>query len=123
MIMRVVIVEDDNGIREALTEFFAGHSHVVSLYSSAKDMLFNGFELPDVFLIDWLMPGINGLDLCKRLKGDPITGHIPVVLMSAAESKYLTAAAEEAGVNAIVIKPFSRKKLLTILKDLVSDIG
>lgn len=86
-------------------------------------MLFNGFELPDVFLIDWLMPGINGLDLCKRLKGDPITGHIPVVLMSAAESKYLTAAAEEAGVNAIVIKPFSRKKLLTILKDLVSDIG
>lgn len=117
--MKIVIVEDDRGIREALTLLFADAAYEVSIYSSARDLLFNGFELPDVFLIDWLLPDINGLELCKRLKADPISRHIPVAIMTAAQHSYLSSEAMEAGADALVNKPFKKSELLALLQGLI----
>ncbi len=61
---------------------------------------------PGIFVLDWMLPGIDGLELCRRLKADPRTAHVPVLLITARgrEADVFRALAD--GVDDCLIKPF-----------------
>jgi response regulator RpfG family c-di-GMP phosphodiesterase len=76
---------------------------------------------PDVIVLDVLMPGESGLDLCRALKADPETSSIPIVLLSGSDGGSLIAS-DAAGADAYVRKPFSPLELLAVVERLAGGL-
>ncbi|CAN5176907.1 hypothetical protein BH23VER1_BH23VER1_33920 [soil metagenome] len=70
-------------------------------------------RLPDLILLDVRMPGTSGIAFCRQLRSDPLTAHIPVVFLSAADDSNLIVEALEAGGIDYITKPFNKAELLT----------
>ncbi len=108
---KVMIIEDDEAISDILSIILTNEGYlVVSGKGNELMMTTSGLSLPDLFLIDRNLPGIDGIAICRTLKSDPATQHIPVVMISANHSFIKPAAA--AGADACIPKPFSRQELL-----------
>ncbi len=73
-------------------------------------------ERPDIILMDWMMPGISGLDLTRRLRRDPFTEDIPIIMLTAKVTEDDKVAGLEAGTDDYVIKPFSPRELLARIR-------
>lgn len=73
-------------------------------------------ERPDIILMDWMMPGISGLDLTRRLRRDPFTEDIPIIMLTAKVTEDDKVAGLEAGTDDYVIKPFSPRELMARIR-------
>jgi response regulator RpfG family c-di-GMP phosphodiesterase len=112
----VLIVDDDEGLRLLLRTTFEGvHLRVEEADGAASAARRIDAELPDVVVLDVGMPGMDGATYCRRLKADPRTKDVPVVLLTGAEAA-TEAAAEEAGANGFLRKPFSPLTLLRLIE-------
>ncbi|OTA40139.1 MAG: two-component system response regulator, partial [Symbiobacterium thermophilum] len=74
---------------------------------------------PDLILLDWMMPGMDGLECLAALKGDPATRGIPVVLMTARGQQADVEAGMAAGAAAYLVKPFALDHLIRTVKEAV----
>jgi DNA-binding response OmpR family regulator len=74
---------------------------------------------PAVILIDLMLPGINGFELCRQLRIDPLTLHIPQVILSARESPIDQAEALAAGADRYLVKPVGIKMLVGLVESLI----
>jgi two-component system sensor histidine kinase/response regulator len=70
-------------------------------------------RIPDIILLDLMMPGTDGLELCRSIKSDPRWEQIPIIFLSAADDKNLVVQALEAGGVDYVTKPFNRAELIS----------
>ena len=121
--MRVLIVDDDAGFRELLRTTFevvALEVHEAESAAAANTVLED--SRPDVVVLDLLMPGIDGLAFCGRLKADPTTRDIAVVVLTGADES-TAALAAEAGADVMLRKPFSPLELLATVERLVEGAG
>jgi CheY-like chemotaxis protein len=116
---KVMIIEDDPAIRDVLGLMFTRAGYTVSKHENGNFLLQSTFDIPDLFIIDKQLSGVDGLDLCKHLKSRPPTRHLPVIILSA--TPYLQRQAGEAGANAFVEKPFSNNDLLQIASTLINN--
>ncbi len=66
----------------------------------------------DLLLLDWNMPGLNGLDLVKQLRGNQVFANLPIIMITSEAAKYNVIEAVKAGVNDYLVKPVSDKALL-----------
>lgn len=110
---RVLVVEDDRGIQELLryTLERAGYAAVcVDSAEAAEGALRE--VLPDVVIIDWMLPGISGLTLTKRLRGEARTRSLPIIMVTARGEEPDRVAGLEGGADDYLVKPFSPKELL-----------
>jgi CheY-like chemotaxis protein len=104
--VQVLIAEDDPRIREALVILAQALGHAAtSVCDGAQALRAVSARLPDLILSDVEMPELNGLELCRRLKADPATRRIPVVLFTALGDS-LRRAALDAGADGFLVKPF-----------------
>jgi len=110
----IILVEDDPGIQDALSLAFTNSSCKVIVYPDAHEILNGNFHPPVLFIIDKQLPGVDGLELCKHLKQNEQTRHIPVIIVSA--SPRMEKQSMMAGANEFVEKPFK----LTDLREIVS---
>ena len=81
---KIMIVEDEEGTRETWQEFFQGSGYDVfgaGDGQQALDMI--RMNRPDIVLLDLRLPGLDGYQVCQRLKGDPLTSEIPVIMVTA----------------------------------------
>lgn len=105
----IFIVEDDDGIRELIEFLLVSQQYSVKTFPTAR--AFHKTvpdEVPDLFLLDIMLPDGNGLDLCKELKKNENTRSIPVVLMSAhADINRME------GADDFIAKPFDVDELLS----------
>ncbi len=104
--MRILIAEDDAQVRAALCSLVEALAHTPIAVPDGQVALHAvAVCSPDLVLSDIRMPAVSGLELCRRLKSDPATQHIPVVLMTALgdEQRRLALAA---GANGFLNKPF-----------------
>lgn len=117
---KILIIENDEGLLDLLTELFNYKGFEVRTYQGADDIndLLKGF-LPDIFLIDYLLPGINGGELCAQLKKNPSTQHIPVIIFSAYSQVMLSLGSY--GCNAFISKPFELEGLLSTIAECLAD--
>ncbi len=120
---RVLIVEDQPDIRKLIRmtlEFEAYEIH------EAADGAF-GLNLaratkPDIVLLDVMMPGeLDGLQVCHRLKNDPATRHIKVVLLTARGQARDREAGQQAGADEYLVKPFSPLQLIETIERLLES--
>lgn len=111
----VLVVEDDRIIRESLTEAICEDLNVEAVGAengrAALDLVDRW--RPAVVLCDLMMPLVDGFEVCRRLKGDPATRTIPVVLMSAARERQ---SAMNGGADDFLAKPFEIDAMLALVR-------
>jgi len=107
----ILIIENDDRLVEALNEFLSQEGFAVKSVPQAYDILPLVREhQPDLLLMDFLLPGINGGELCAQLKRNEQIRHIPVIIFSAFPRVLLSLG--DYGCNAFVSKPFNLSDLL-----------
>ncbi|TMI96239.1 MAG: response regulator [Bacteroidetes bacterium] len=111
---KILVADDDPGIRDIFKIIFERAGYIIEIKDDAEDVLKNNFTIPDVFLIDKLLSGYDGLDVCRHLKDNPLTCNIPVIMVSA--SPDIGATAMKAGADDFVEKPFDLKYLLKVIE-------
>jgi DNA-binding response OmpR family regulator len=77
--------------------------------------------LPDVMVLDIMMPRVHGLKVCKTLKEDPKTQNIRIIMLSALGREYTKREAYQYGANAFMTKPFSPRDLVTCIEDVLQE--
>jgi len=118
MAARVLVVDDERQIRELLADFLATEGYEVILASNGEEaMELVKQEDAQVILLDLKMPGINGIEVCKRLRANEKTGLIPVIMMTALSD--CKTEAVEARVDDFVDKPFDLAELLVRVESIL----
>jgi two-component system phosphate regulon response regulator PhoB len=114
---KILIVEDDRDIAELIQYNLAKEGYTVSVadngekgYKAAKT------SLPDLIVLDIMLPGMDGLEICKLLKADPKTQGIPVVMLTAKSEESDVVTGLELGAEDYIAKPFSPKVLVARLR-------
>jgi CheY-like chemotaxis protein len=116
----ILIIENDESVLEVLQEIFENEGYETRCYGQVEDIftLVNDYK-PDLVLLDYILPGINGGELCAQLKKDPETSHIPVVICSAYPQVMLSLGSY--GCNAFIPKPFGLSDLVTQIEDCIKN--
>jgi CheY-like chemotaxis protein len=123
--MRILVVEDQDSIRRMIEALVQARGYQVTAVSSgAKAIDVAMTDPPDIVLLDLNLPGqYDGFDVCQRLRSDPATRHVPVVIISAMDDDESRARATAAGATAYYTKPFSPIALLKEIDRLKSMIS
>lgn len=118
----IVVVDDEPAILSFVVRILEAANHTVIGESDGESALATAQrELPDVMIVDVNLPKLNGLEVCRILKGDEATKHIGIVLMTAAYTSMEEAReGENSGADEYVIKPFLREVLLHNVERLLS---
>lgn len=77
-------------------------------------------EKPDLLITDYHMPQLSGIELCRRLKQDPATSHIPAIMLTARGYELEPADTEQSGILRMLSKPFSPRHLLSTVEEVLS---
>lgn len=117
----LILVVDDNPLNvEPLTELLRAMGYRTAAAMNGEAALLRTRELrPDLILLDIMMPGMNGMEVCRRLKADPRSLHIPVVFVTALSDTSDKIAAIEAGGDDFLTKPYNRPVLLARIRSLL----
>lgn len=114
---RIFIVEDEEDIQELISYNLVKNSFSVKIFGNGEDFLsYLESDACDLILLDLMLPGMDGLEICKKLKKTTSTENIPVIMLTAKgeESDILTGL--ELGADDYIIKPFSPKILVARVK-------
>jgi two-component system chemotaxis response regulator CheY len=121
----VLIVDDDPSIRKLVAttlEDVAGFE-LVEAADGDEALERAAQDAPAIVLLDIDMPGIDGYEACRRLRAEPATAEATVVMLTAAAGEEAERAAEEAGADLFLTKPFSPLELLRLVDDLGQGAG
>jgi len=113
----ILVIEDEPAIQEllALNITQAGHNAIRALSGEiALDLMRE--TVPDLILLDWMLPGMNGLELARKLKSDTYTKNIPIIMLTARGEEYDKVRGLEVGADDYVTKPFSPRELNARIK-------
>ncbi|WP_276485593.1 response regulator transcription factor [Paraflavitalea pollutisoli] len=118
---RIIIVDDDPAILEAFHLILGRAGYSVSSYVNGQVLLTLPLPPVDLILLDKQLSGADGLDICQRLKQQPETKHIPIVMLSA--SPHVRPLAMNACADDFLEKPFRMKDLLEMVKKHIGMAG
>jgi len=120
MMPTVLVVEDEPAIRELLKVNLVDAGYEVRMVPDAESGLRElGESLPDLLLLDWMLPGKSGLLLAKELRADPRTRELPIIMITARTDEADKVAGLEAWVDDYVTKPFSPRELKARIKSVL----
>ena len=129
MSARILVVDDIETNRRLLEARLSAEYFDVVLAASGMECLERATEtMPDLILLDVMMPGMDGFETCKRLKSDPATRHIPVIMVTALDQREDRVKGLEAGADEFLTKPvndvalFARVRSLLRLKDVLDEL-
>lgn len=121
---QILIVEDEPAVRELLTATLLGAEYEVLEAANASDaQQIVGDENPSLILLDWMLPGMSGLEFAKLLNRDERLREIPVIMLTARDEENYKVQGLEAGVDDYVTKPFSTRELLARIKAVLRRAG
>ncbi len=113
----VLVVEDEPAIQVLVAACLQNAGHQVVRADTAEEAMNRVKEvLPDVVLLDWMMPGMSGLQLARRLRSDERTRDLPIIMLTARSEENDKIAGLEAGADDYLTKPFSPRELLARIK-------
>ncbi|MBI4248311.1 MAG: response regulator [Elusimicrobia bacterium] len=108
----ILVVEDEPATREVLRRALEQEGYRVCLASDgeeAVEMLRR--ESTDVILLDLVLPGINGWEFCRAVRGEPALAHIPIIIITAKDSPAYQQKAFDLGANDYILKPFDLEEV------------
>jgi two-component system phosphate regulon response regulator PhoB len=118
------VVEDESPVRELLAATLTGAGYEVAeaaTGSEAQQQVAN--RDPSLILLDWMLPGMSGLEFAKWLKRDERLSAIPIIMLTARDDENYKVQGLEAGVDDYVTKPFSTRELLARIKAVLRRAG
>jgi two-component system phosphate regulon response regulator PhoB len=117
MAANILLVEDEPGIQELLKLNLGQAGHQVTATDDAEGALqYLKSTLPDVILLDWMLPGMSGIDLCRRLRADKRYQPVPIIMLTARGEEQDRVAGLDTGADDYITKPFSPRELVSRIR-------
>lgn len=119
---KILIIDDDPFVVKVIASRLEANNYKVVTSSDGKDGLDKVYkEKPDLVIVDFILPRVNGYEICSRLKKDAEFSGIPVIIITGNTNERDRRLTEEAGAAAFLIKPFDREVLLSKIKELLGE--
>ena len=110
---RLLLVEDDPALAELLEFRFRQQGYVVTSTPDGDEaLLLASEEVPDLVVLDWMVEGTSGIEVCRRLRKNKATAHVPIVMLTARGAEDDKIRGLETGADDYVTKPFSPRELI-----------
>ncbi|MCO4849099.1 MAG: phosphate regulon transcriptional regulator PhoB [Yoonia sp.] len=104
----ILVVEDEPSQREVIVYNLEAEGYRVTCADNGEDaMLVMAEDLPDVIVLDWMMPHLSGIEVCRRIKSNPDTRPVPIIMLSAKSEEADRVRGLETGADDYVVKPYS----------------
>ncbi len=114
---KVLVVDDDPLIVQMYKDLLEHNDFfVLTAPDGTKGLEVTGRERPNILLLDIMMPGIDGFEVCRRLKADPALQHIPIIILTAMSDPKLNSQAFKAGANLALRKPADPATILRTIQ-------
>ena len=119
-VYKILIIDDDKALQMMLKTVLASNGfEVVSTFSGEEGLTLAKSEKPDFIILDVIMPGIKGREVCRRLKADPETKEVPVLFLTSKDSEDDVTAELQAGAVGHVTKPVNSMSLVRKIKHIL----
>ncbi|MBM3604501.1 MAG: phosphate regulon transcriptional regulatory protein PhoB [Alphaproteobacteria bacterium] len=113
----VLVVEDEGAQREVLHYNLEAEGFDVVVADNGEDaLLLVAEEQPDLIVLDWMLPKVSGIEVCRQVKADPSTRSIPIIMLSARSEEVDRVRGLETGADDYVVKPYSVVELMARLR-------
>ena len=113
----VMIVEDEPSQREVLSYNLAAEGYrITSAENGEEALLMIAEDRPDVIVLDWMLPSVSGLEVCRQLKIRPETREVPIIMLSARSEEVDRVRGLETGADDYVVKPYAISELMVRVK-------
>lgn len=110
---KLLLVEDDPALSELLQFRFENEGYDVRATSDGDEALVMAAEdVPDLVILDWMIEGTSGIEVCRRLRRNQETAHVPIIMLTARETEDDRIRGLETGADDYLTKPFSPRELL-----------
>lgn len=110
---KLLLVEDDPALSELLEYRFTNEGYDVRTTADGDEaLLFAAEDAPDLVILDWMIEGTSGIEVCRRLRRDKATAHVPIIMLTARETEDDRVRGLETGADDYLTKPFSPRELL-----------
>jgi two-component system, OmpR family, alkaline phosphatase synthesis response regulator PhoP len=117
---RILVVDDEEDLLELIRYNLTKEGYRVHCVASGEQAINEArTNTPDVIVLDLLLPNVDGLDVCKQLKSDPKTQHIPIVMLTAKSEEADVVTGLELGADDYITKPFSPRVLLARIRSVL----
>ena len=114
---KVLIAEDDTNLVELLTYNFEKEGFAVVQTEDGEEALVLAQEqAPDIILLDWMIANLSGIEVCRRLRRDPATQNVPIIMLTARTEEADRIRGLETGADDYITKPFSPRELIARVK-------
>ena len=117
----ILLVEDEKEIHELLKEFLGKKYKLITAYNGVEALKIIEAEIPDLIISDVMMPLMDGVALCKKVKNDIKTCHVPFIMLTAKDSVIHRIEGIESGANSYIPKPFYPEHLLIRIQKLLEE--
>src|SRR5690606_14047606 len=117
----VLVVEDNNDVRAFICDQLESEYRVNQAENGMQGMLLAKEMLPDIIITDLMMPKMNGFQLCKAVRDDERTSHIPIIMLTAKVGFDDKMEGLETGIDDYITKPFSSRELMVRVKNLINQ--
>ncbi|MGD2034497.1 MAG: response regulator, partial [Bacteroidales bacterium] len=117
----LLIVEDNRDLLEFVADILGREYKVLKAADGRQGLEMAVKHIPDIIVSDIMMPGMDGIDLCEKLKADPCTSHIPILLLTARSDQDSMLQSFKTGADEYIVKPFSAPILRSRIRNLVDQ--
>ncbi len=119
---RILVVEDEESLLKLESILLSSKGYNVTGVMDGKSALEEVMaHRPDLVILDIMLPEIDGFEVCRRIKENPATSTIPVVMLTAKKNSQDVARGTEVGANAYLTKPFKSAKVIEVIEELLGD--
>jgi two-component system phosphate regulon response regulator PhoB len=124
MTARILIVEDEAPLAEMLRYNLESEGFVVSHAETGEEAeMFLAEERPDLVLLDWMLPAVSGIELCRRIRSKPETRTVPILMLTARGEESDRIRGLATGADDYVVKPFSLPELMARVKAILRRVS
>jgi two-component system, OmpR family, phosphate regulon response regulator PhoB len=110
---RLLLVEDDRALADLLMWHFSREGYDIARTADGDEALLLAEEqTPDLVILDWMIEGVTGIEVCRRLRRKPATAHVPIIMLTARGEETDRIRGLETGADDYVTKPFSPRELM-----------
>ena len=110
---RILLADDEEDIKTIVTMFLQAQGYeVITAFDGLDTLEKIQSDRPDLLLLDIMMPVLDGFEVCKRLRANPETAELPILMLSAAAHSESITRGMKAGANDYIVKPFEPEMLL-----------
>lgn len=117
----ILIVDDNADIRSYLRSLLSAYYYVIDASDGRNGLRLARESVPDLIVSDVMMPIMNGLEFCSKIKADDVTCHIPVILLTARSNESQRIEGYEHGADAYITKPFNIDLLMTRIESMLAN--